>query len=248
MALNADQIAVYRATGYLTVPGAVPQRVVAGLCAEWQRLWDAIDINADHRFVHWRKTDDGGRVADRLDPVSQLSETYARTALSPALLGLAESLLGGPAFVLKDKLISKAPQTGGYSLHQDWPYWASTGVKPGHVLTIAVALDPTTQANGATAFYRGQHKTVLPSDAGGLDVDPKALAGLGADTITMAPGDAVCFHSLTPHHSQPNRAQSSRRSWFITYAKRSADSKRLMALYDAALDDVHRAHRRDALT
>ncbi len=248
MILSADQIDAYRDIGFVTVPSALPQPTIANLCAEWQRLWDQIDLDEDHRFVHWRKAKDGKRVADRLDPVSQLSETYRNTANSPELMGLAQSLLGGPAFVLKDKLISKMPQTGGYDLHQDWPYWAATDVQPDGLLTIAVALDPTTQANGATAFYRSQHKTALPTEKTGLDVDPSALAGLAPDIVTMAPGDAVCFHSLTPHQSRPNRSQSSRRTWFITYAKQTEGSEQILARYEAVLDDVHQAHRRDALS
>lgn len=247
MALSPDQIDLFQKTGFVTASKALSETEIADLCAEWQRLWEAIDTTLDHQFVHWRETSNGKRVADRLDPVSQHSEIFKSAANSPALRGLAESLLGGRAFVLKDKLISKLPQTNGYGLHQDWPYWANSGIQPDDVLSIAVALDPATKANGATAFYRGQHVGKLPTDEAGLDVDPKALGGLEPEIIAMAPGDAVCFHSLTPHQSQPNQTKSSRRAWFITYAKCSEDNERSLARYNAALDRVHKAHRRDAL-
>ena len=244
MALSDHEIEAYRQNGFISVPAALDGDTVDSLRAEWQRLWDEIETSVDHRFVHWRKTTSGERVADRLDPVSTLSEVFRDTATSPALLGMAERLLGGPAFVMKDKLISKLPQTGGYGLHQDWPYWAKTGVGPEEFLTIAIALDPATSENGATAFYKGLHAAPLPADETGLDVDPSAVAGLEADLVTLAPGDAVCFHSLTPHQSRPNHSNFARRSWFITYARQTKDSEQILARYEAVLNDVHKVHRR----
>ena len=244
MALSDHEIEAYRETGFIPVRSALDTVTVETLRAEWRRLWDAIETSVDHRFVHWRTTTNGERVADRLAPVSTLSEVFRNTATSPALLGIAEHLLGGPAFVMKDKLISKLPETGGYDLHQDWPYWAKTGVGPEDFLTLAIALDPATPENGATAFYKGLHAAPLPADETGLDVDPTAVAGLEADLVTLAPGDAVCFHSLTPHQSRPNRSNSARRAWFITYARQTKDSEQIRARYEAVLDDVHKVHRR----
>ena len=245
MLLSDAQYEAYKHDGFIKVPAALDTQTVQALLAEWRALWRAIETARDHRFVHWRNRIDGERVADRLDPVSKLSETFSSVAHSAVLLGLAERLLGGDAFVMKDKLITKRPGTAGYDLHQDWPYWEGTGVHADDIVTVAVALDPANAGNGATAFYPALHSTILERAASGFDPAPDALTGLDHEIIELQAGDAVCFHSLTPHESRPNNSSNPRRAWFITYARQRADSDQVMERYWAALDDVHQVHRRE---
>jgi GNAT superfamily N-acetyltransferase len=202
--------------GFAVVRGLVAPGRAAALAAEGLRL--LAEASPEDAGLHWRDTDAGGRVADRLDPVARRSEAFAALARDPGLRGLAEGLLGGPAALFKDKFIAKPPGTEGYGLHQDFPYWARLWVPPGEILTLAVALDPVDRANGGLELFPGLHGAALPCAPGDpFDPEPGLLDGSPSSVPVLAPGDVLAFHSLAPHRSGPNVSPGPRRMVFLTY-------------------------------
>ena len=132
----------------------------------------------------------------------------------------AAQLLGRETVApFKAKLISKWPGTGGYGLHQDYPYW--TGVEhvpPDAFVTAMVALDDFTPHAGAVEWFPGLHRSVLPGHPENpLDVDPRSIANAPSEMLEGHGGDVIWFHALLPHRSEPNRTQHNRQALFLTY-------------------------------
>lgn len=234
----------YRSDGFLRRPAALDAAALETLRAEWRRLWTDIDPDAHPDAVHWRAHGAGGQIADRLDPVAAISETFRAAAESAALKGLAEALLGAPAYLFKDKLITKAPNTAGYGLHQDMPYWRASGLGPEDLVTMVVALDPMTAENGAMEFYPGLHAGYLPLDSSGLDVDPACVRERQPERVIAEAGDLIVFHALTPHQSAANLSDGMRRAYFATYARDGADRKDALQRYEASRAAALAVHRR----
>lgn len=154
------------------------------------------------------------RRSDRLDPVGDLSSTFADLARSPDLLALAGDLLGGNAQLLKDKFIAKPPGAVGYAAHQDGAYWPGMGLDPSRFLTAIIFLDDATEANGAIECVSGCKQLLTDADTV-ADPDEASLGDF--TTITAAAGDLLMLHALTPHRSDRNRSDSMRRALLFTY-------------------------------
>jgi ectoine hydroxylase-related dioxygenase (phytanoyl-CoA dioxygenase family) len=93
------------------------------------------------------------------------------------------------------------------------------GIAAGMMLSVQVAIDRGTAENGALELYPGLHHSRLPAPAGApLDTDARALEPFPCEVVASEPGDLLCFHSLTPHQSGPNRAGHPRRTLYFTFA------------------------------
>jgi ectoine hydroxylase-related dioxygenase (phytanoyl-CoA dioxygenase family) len=143
--------------------------------------------------------------------------------------------------LLYDQLFVKEPgTTNATRWHNDVPYWPMTG---NQVLSIWVALDPTTAESGALKFVRGSHKwgrLFQPEVFGNSATDdyernadyepiPDIEAG-DYDIVSydLDPGDAYVFHGLTVHGAGGNHSKSRRRRGYtvrytgedVTYSTR----------------------------
>lgn len=243
--MNDQDHNTYITDGFLHIRNALDAVCVEQIRNEWRGLWDSIDLNDAPEYVHWRDREDGPRVADRLDPVHQRSAFLRELCELDTLRLPAEQLLGGSVFVLKDKLITKNPGTKGYGAHQDLPYWESAGLSADDVLSVAIAMDDMTPEHGPIELFPNLHKTLLATDESGLDTHPDALReqepGYAA---VMAAGDALFFHSLTPHRSATNRAATPRRIYMITYARDYGNREEVISNYKSELSRVHAVHTR----
>lgn len=235
----------YDTRGFWMEPAVLPMADIETMRAEGDRIWSSLDLSRDYDWVHWRGHEEEGRVADRLDPARLHSDVFADMCERPQLTELAEEILGGPVFVMKDKLIMKRPGTDGYGVHQDQAYWEGAGLEADETVTAAIALDDVTPAHGPIELYRGLHGERMPADPNDpLDVDPAALEGLIPDVMTMQAGDVVFFHAMTPHSSGPNVADTSRRLYLVTYALDKGNAQSVLASYTDYVVDSHRVHRR----
>jgi ectoine hydroxylase-related dioxygenase (phytanoyl-CoA dioxygenase family) len=208
----------YRRDGFLIRRGYFGAGEVARWTAECERLWQEVSNDLRNARVQWRDRVDGGRVADRIDPVLDLSPAYRELADDPRLLGAAELLLEGTAAVFKAKLITKRPGTAGYGLHQDYPYWEPLGLPADAYVNVLVAFDQFDEASGATEVFPGLHRAKLPAAGDApLDADASAVEGRPPVLFELEPGGVVFFHSLLPHRSAPNRGNRPRRGLFLTY-------------------------------
>ena len=220
--LSPEQIEDYRDNGFLLLRGVFDRPSVARLRDECRRLWGLVEVVESNRRLQWRRTLDGGKTADRIDPVLDLSPLLQTTVSDARLTDPVRQLLGcvGPD-VFKVKLISKWPETTGYALHQDYSYWSGVeGVDPSSFVTAMLALDPAGPDSGPLEVFPGLHRKVLS----GPPENPKDVAEQAVDMNTgvraeLQPGDMIFFHPLAPHRSGPNRSDSNRESLFFTYVR-----------------------------
>ena len=205
----------YRRNGYLVVERVFGAAEIDSWNTECDRLWASVH---DDRRVQRRGVLAGGEIADRIDPVLDISPRLHALAHGSPLVDLASSVLGDAVTVFKAKLIAKRPGTLGYAMHQDHPYWEFLGAPADAYLTVLVALDAFDAANGATEVFPGLHYARVPAPADQpLDADESRMDASAGVLIELQPGDIALFHSMVPHRSAPNRSTQSRRGLFVTY-------------------------------
>jgi len=195
-------------------------RELDALLAECDRLWKIQDPAGLCNLRYGMRPGPGGTVMiERIDPVADVSEAFEALNRDRRLVDLAEAALGEPATVLKEKLIYKWPGTGGYEAHRDGPYLDVSGVPGAEIVTMLVALDPTTLENGTTEFFPGLRlvPTAAPPEEP-RDVAAAAIDGEWSLMPELARGDVAIFDGLLPHQSGPNCSDGPRRTYFLTCA------------------------------
>ena len=218
--LNPHQLARYQAKGYVAVRGRFGPREIAMWRTECERLWAMLSTASGDSRVQFREHVNGTAIADRIDPLLDVSRVFKKLSKDPRILKPVEDALDGHSKVIKAKLITKRPGTHGYGLHQDFPYWQNFGLPADSMLTVQVAIDPSSDENGGVELWPSKHREVLPPPPENpLDVAETAVALDEAELIPLGAGDLLFFHSLAPHRSAPNKSNQSRRAVFITYGR-----------------------------
>ena len=187
---------------------------------ECDRLWAMLSTSAGDTRVQFREHENGAAIADRIDPLLDVSRVFKKLSKDPRIVKPVEDALNGHSKVIKAKLITKRPGTHGYGLHQDYPYWQHMGLPADSMLTVQIAIDPSNDENGGVELWPSKHKEILPPPPDNpLDVALTAVAVDEAELIPLSTGDMLIFHSLVPHRSAPNKSSHSRRAVFITYGR-----------------------------
>ncbi len=216
--LSPGEIEAYGRDGLVVARGLLDPGEVRGGIEECDRLWASVSVDRSNTRVQWRGRVDGGEVADRIDPVLDISPLFTALSRDPRLAGPAGQLLDGTAVPFRSKVITKRPGTLGYSLHQDYPYWEHLGLPPEAYVNALVAFDRFDAASGSPQLFPGlHHGRVPPPPENALDADESLVEGRAGVILELGPGDVAFFHGLTPHRSGPNRAEHPRRGFFLTY-------------------------------
>ncbi|HBJ88323.1 MAG TPA: hypothetical protein DDZ88_31605 [Verrucomicrobiales bacterium] len=134
---------------------------------------------------------------------------------------IAPLVHGEPVLVGVETFNKPARIGSGVPYHQDNAYFCQT---PPDMLTVWIAIDAVTQANGPVFFVKGSHK-------GGMQ--PTKPSGVRGNSIGMAkpsnvplseqfcgllePGDATIHQCETIHHSAPNTTDHSRLGLLLVY-------------------------------
>ena len=226
-ALTSSQVTSYAKNGFLLVRNIFNKSELEKLLDESARLWGLMTIDETNRRIQWRKRVDGGRIADRIDPVLDISPPFEKAANDPRITCAASQLLQCThPEIFKSKLISKWPQTTGYALHQDYTYWPGLGnASPDDFITALIALDCFEVENGAPELFPSLHRSALapPADQP-RDVDESEVDLAQRLRAILEPGDVVFFHPMTPHRSGPNLSSHNRQSLFFTYVAPGYDN------------------------
>lgn len=156
-------------------------------------------------------------------------DVFGAVARSRRVAGGAEVLLSGEVYHYHSKLTMKMPGHGGrWEWHQDYGYWYQNGFLFPEMLSVAVAIDPQTKANGCMQVLKGSHlmgRIEHGRVAGqtGADVErvERAMERLDLVHCVMAPGDALFFHANTLHASAANTTDQPRRLLICCYNKAS---------------------------
>ena len=159
------------------------------------------------------------------------NDHFRQVALSPILGRWTAQLIGSRQVRLleDDAIYKEAGKGGGLTWHQDFPYWP---IAQPNALTVWIALDDTTEANGAMRMAVGSHLTgeTLPADFGtGAPYlqesrpdtvraigDPEKL-GYEIVPVELRAGEVSIHHSLTWHASGSNQTVNPRRAFVVRY-------------------------------
>src|SRR5260221_13967453 len=97
----------------------------------------------------------GRRILSRIEKFAD-DGPFAAFVRSRRLLDVVEALLGEPALLFKEKVNFKLPGGGGFEPHQDiQPGWDDYAP---YFVSVAIAVDDSTQENGCLELAAGQHR------------------------------------------------------------------------------------------
>ncbi len=185
--------------------------------------------------------EEGSSAVRALHGCHDFDEVCARLVRLPALVGLAEQLLGGPVYVYQFKVNMKQAHEGAaWPWHQDFAFWHhEDGMGAPDAVNIAIFLDDVTDENGPLEVIPGSQHAGIVEDAArpGRErshdwrhhvsakleyVVPDDIAGRLADTfgvrrLTGPAGTAVAFHPSIIHSSSNNTSAQRRCVLLITY-------------------------------
>lgn len=159
---------------------------------------------------------------------------------------LAEALLGEAVNPMEPEWFNKPPGTQHVTpSHQDNYYFC---LRPPHVVTLWMALDPVDEENGCLRYVRGSHRDgirphgrsqVLGFSQGLLDYQERDREREVA--VHLEPGDVVAHHGNTIHRAEANRSLTrNRRAFALVYKGGSCRrDEEAFARYQAALRSQH---------
>ena len=128
----------------------------------------------------------------------------------------------------------------GVPPHQDNAYFCQT---PPDMLTVWIAIDAVTAANGPVTYVKGSHRLgPLPTKPSGVRGNSIGLAGMpetSEDDLLVAllePGDATIHHCDTIHYSAPNTTDYPRLGFLLVFrGGHTQTDPALKATYSAAV-------------
>jgi len=145
----------------------------------------------------------------------------------PRWQAMAEALLGENAAGLEPEWFNKPPNSDHPTPpHQDNYYFQ---LKPPHVLTAWLALDPVDQENGCLRYVAGSHQQGLrPHDSTRVLGFSQGITDYDAEdasrevVVELEPGDLAVHHGETIHRADKNRsAHRHRRALAIVFRGKS---------------------------
>ena len=201
--LTPAQLADYHRDGFVTARGLYSAAEVL----QWKQL--ASDLLS---------REPENRVGLRVWMPEVLDPRFLPFMHEPRVISILRQIIGPDIEFLSVKAVFKNAATSYASpWHQDWFYWEGSTK-----ISVWIALDDATIANGCLKFIPGTHKRVferfaVEGSAFGRQIREQDLAHLPVVTAELNRGDAVFFHDLAVHSSHPNTAQSDRWSLISTY-------------------------------
>lgn len=190
---------------------------------------DARTLEADEKTV---------RNLWRLEQHNAFFRQFGERADIRALV--APLVQGGPVLMGVETFSKPARVGSGVPYHQDNAYFCQT---PPDMLTLWIAIDEVTPANGPVFFIKGSHlQGMQPTTPSGVRGNSIGLAHPPATPLEeqfcalLAPGDATIHHCQTIHHSAPNTTEHSRLALLLVYrGSHTQTDPGLKASYSAAV-------------
>ncbi len=234
MTITADQVAFYRKNGYVALEGVFDQaaidamqKVTDGFIEQAKSATESDDV-LDLGPGHSAETPQLRRIRD---PEKQ-HEVYAKAHTDPLLLEILAYLLGPDIRAHSTKLNLKEPGAPtAVEWHQDWAYGGSTN---DDILTVGIALDDISVANGCLLVVPGSHKGKIWNHYQGEEfvgaVTDPAFDPSRAVPIELKAGGVSIHNIRLLHGSAPNSSSIPRRLLLLSYS--AADSWPLTGIAD----------------
>jgi phytanoyl-CoA hydroxylase len=227
MTLSEAQLATYRRTGHLTVPGVFSAADTDAAIADAQ-IWGEEFLGGLGEAERKWYLDAGvvRQVLRKLDNPAYHRPIFQRLAKDPRLVSLVEAIIGPGVTVYFSQIFFKPPEGGGPKpVHQDNYYFGPQDRD--EMVTAWVALDDATIENGCLYFGEGTNQgpvvphTAPPGEPFNLLI-PEAVAARQAMTPAPVPKGGVSFHhGNTYHQSGRNASTRWRRAVAFHYGNRA---------------------------
>jgi len=219
--LTEEQIADYHRDGILIVREMFDTAELAPLSKAYH------DNPTMHGSIYGMSDYDGN--AHPFNTWTELSDDIIGMIPRMArMVEASEALLGELCYHWHSKFSIKTSTCNArVDWHQDYGSWYDDGVLFPHMLTVGIAVEPATKANGCVQFIPGSHHmgrigTISGSADSSYEQDQLvrfeiAKRSLGITHAEMEVGDVVFFHSNTLHGSGLNTTDSERVMIFSSY-------------------------------
>lgn len=228
-----EQLSQCQRDGFVFLRGVFQSEEVREFQKEAERLLASDLVHENNLRTRPKKLASGALEVERFDPVIDVSSLFARLVRDERILAPLQAVFGEDAVLFKDKLIFKVPGMKGYSMHQDYAWWQPQpkgeevlpNVTPGKILSVMIGIDAADAENGAVQLFPGMHHELLSTPGQLRNLLPDEIAKIDLNTSVLGetvPGDVVIFHSLTPHCSNMNNSNRSRRQLYLSYNAASA--------------------------
>jgi hypothetical protein len=221
--LTAEQLAFYRANGYLAGIRMLNDEQVEVLRSELRELADPVHPGNQLFYeYHSNESTDPRQTLFHALGAWRVASGFHDLLWNPAFLIAASQLLEGPVRFWHDQIFYKPAHHGGVvAWHQDYSYWTRT--KPMAHLSCWIGLDDSTRANGCVHYVPGSHRwNLLPIT--GLTNDMHSIEDVLTGeqkkqfkpvAIELKKGEAAFHHPLMIHGSFENRTDIPRRATVI---------------------------------
>jgi phytanoyl-CoA hydroxylase len=232
--VTTDQIERYRRDGFLVIENFLTPLELA----EWRSAVEQAIAERDGVKIPGTEiktgNDDGinkdtdyyANVFDQLINLWQTNERVRKLMKSAELGKVAAQLSGATGIrIWHDQALFKRPWANPTALHLDVPYWSFSAP---NAISLWVALDDATQANGCLYFLPGTHRKTDYRDIG-ITSNMKAiftvypeLERVEAVAVPMKAGCASFHNGLCIHGAGPNLTPRPRRAMTCAYMPEGA--------------------------
>jgi ectoine hydroxylase len=231
--LSASELAGFDVNGFHTVDQLLSPGDVAVYRAELRRLSENEELREDERTV----VEPGSREVRSIFEVHKISEAFGGLLTDPAIVSLAQQILGSDVYIHQSRVNFKPGFGGnGFYWHSDFETWhAEDGMPRMRAVSVSIALTENLDCNGPLMIMPGSHRTFVPC-AGETPADhykeslkeqeigtpdPSSLGVLAEDhgiqQFTGAAGAATVFDCNCMHGSNGNITPFPRSNVFAVF-------------------------------
>ena len=223
--LTDRDIEKFKRDGYLVLKQAFSVKDIACIDTWIQEIISLPEESGKYWVYHEKSLkDDGKKIISRIENIAPHHSGF--TELSNVLKAPVSQLLEEPCTLFKEKINFKMSGGDGFKPHQDsqagWDVYAN------YFINALVSIDESTKENGCLEICSGHHKRGLFKSWEPLS--DENMAGMEFIHCPTSPGDIIFFDCFTPHQSEPNLTETTRRIYFTTY-NRASDGDHMAQYY-----------------
>jgi 2-aminoethylphosphonate dioxygenase len=214
--INEEQKKQFKDDGFLIIKNGFNLKDIQDIESWASELAEMPEKHGAQWVYHEKsKLDPNVNLISRIEKISPFHNGFAE--LSKVLEQPISQLFDEDAVLFKEKINFKMPGGDGFKPHQDsqagWEDYAK------YFISVMVCIDEATIENGCLQLVSGFQGRGLYREWEPLTDDD--MANMEFIHYPTKPGDIVFFDCYTPHASEPNMSNSTRRLYFATYNKLS---------------------------